>query len=429
VRRLGFTLIEMMGVILIIAVLMALLLPALYKSLVIAKQTTARTEIGQLESAVNSCQSYFGQSYIPSQIKLCKWSVDYNPASQLDIDSKNFLLRLFPKLTTNSGQATAPASFGAWATDSSGNPYPSGATPTSSNQSGVNWTQDNSFLGVTTRPPMGGPSFTLEGHQCLVFFLGGIQVPVTNASGTVTSFVCTGFSTNPLNPSDTTSTVSRNPPFFDFPDGRLVQFIPTNPFASFKDAVGDNPQPYAYFSSYGNTNGYNKYASNLFIIPDNFSLVVTTTPTRWVGLPSATAPCIQPYASNISVDLSTGLLKAWTFYKPNSFQILCAGKDSKWGLPPVDLTGASAIPPALNPQAPGLTISSYFVSNPSTPPPLAIPSIYANGPTVVNLGTSMSPNFVSSGPYGFWLPNGSNTTNEGGDDLSNFTSGQMKTGQ
>jgi prepilin-type N-terminal cleavage/methylation domain-containing protein len=429
-QRAGFSLVELMVVITIIVVLIGLLLPAVWRAIVAANQAKAANDIRQLESAIQSFQSRFGVSYVPSRIKLCKWVVDYG-TTQLDIDSKNYLTTLFPKLTTGSGQTSAPSVYGAWATNSSGANY-SSTVP-----GGVNWTQDVAFTGVASYPVSGGgPSVILEGHQCLVFFLGGIQTETSQAFNGVTStiFGCSGFSTNQLDPSDTTSTVARIPPFFEFTNNRLVQFIPGHPFFSYKDSVGANPQPYAYFSAYKQTNGYSRYAQGN-LIPDNLHLVTSSPPKLWYYLnntgtvllpvltptlsspvppnpPNPPNPCIQPYATNIAVNTTTGSVTSWTFYKPDTFQILCAGRDSKWGLPPVDPVGNSAGNITTAYQAAGLTYS--------IPPGLTTPfpsgsgwANFANGPV----------------PYGLWLPNGNNCTDDGKDDLSSFTPSTMQGGQ
>ena len=112
---------------------------------------------------------------------------------------------------------------------------------------------------------MDGP-YILQGHECLVFFLGGI--PLQTASG----YGMTGFGKDPTNPFTNNLTTSTNysnnrqAPFFEFNPGRLV-LDPTNPYTAllptfpqipgYLDSLGNTLGSgqinfYAYFSAYGN---------------------------------------------------------------------------------------------------------------------------------------------------------------------------------
>ena len=72
-------------------------------------------------------------------------------------------------------------------------------------------------------------AYILQGHECLVFFLGGI--PLQTASG----YGMTGFGKDPTNPFTNNLNISSNysnnrqAPFFEFNPGRLV-LDPTNPY-------------------------------------------------------------------------------------------------------------------------------------------------------------------------------------------------------
>jgi type II secretory pathway pseudopilin PulG len=386
-RRSAFTLVELMGVIVIISILVALLIPVITGVLRRGAEMRARQDIAQLDGALQSFMSTFGVSYVPSRIRLCTLQSTYtstpsaNP--QVDIDSQQYLLKLFPKLSSTGS---------AWAAGGSG----------------VNWTGHPLYTsGVNPGDE------TLEGHQCLVFFLGGIQVvsPSTSTTGATYTGTCSGFSTNPANPADTTATVNRMGPFFDFQGGQLTYIshftntsngflsslfhdqsvlppptsTPTGQlanaiFLSYLDTY--KQQPYAYFSAYKSLNKYGQYAATIgtggpFLNLDNASLLAaapaTITPPIAPSAPTLTGGslCIQPYATNVNAIAPTA------FYKPDRYQILCAGQDGLWGLPPTAVGGG-----------------------------------------------------VQSGaPYGFWSPNGSNCTNSGKDDLSNFTTGKMVAGE
>src|SRR5262249_4093624 len=123
---------------------------------------------------------------------------------------------------------------------------------------------------------------------------------------------CLGFSTIPTNPSIPGG--ERIGPFYTFETGRLAISpnapAPPNPgppsarFFSFLDRYGT--QPYAYFSSYKTTNGYNRYG---------------TSDCLYLG--------VTPYAETPN-----------RYHKADSFQIISAGVDGKWG-------AGSGVPPTL----------------------------------------------------------------------------------
>jgi prepilin-type N-terminal cleavage/methylation domain-containing protein len=369
-ERAAFTLVELLIVMAIIVILIALLVPAVFRALKYAQQVNARTEISQLDAAFQSFQAKFGTVYIPSQIKLCKWSADYDNTKQLDVDSLYYLTKMFPKLTAGFGgnAGVAPANSGAWATDKNGAPYTTSV--------GVNWTQDPSWTGVATYPTTGtiprGPSVTLEGHQCLVFFLGGIQTKTTTASGT-TLYGCTGFSTNPLNPSDTTATIDRIPLFFEFNDKRLapVKVQTSSPVSLFNTATyGYNTSTNnAIFLSYLDPLGGKPYAfCSAYFKPDGYQRSAPTYTGYGTIGDNPTLNGVMPY-------YLSGTSNPTQYMKPDSFQIICAGYDGQFGV----VTGYPA----------------------------------------------------TSWPGIAWLPDGSlnPTGNASADDMTNFVSGTLKGGQ
>jgi prepilin-type N-terminal cleavage/methylation domain-containing protein len=283
--RAGFTLIELLIVMAIIATLVSLTAAAVYKVIGLGPRTACRTEIGELETAIRSFQNRFNVDYIPSRIKLCQKMGSYTNAP-LDVDSKDYLLRVFPKLNNNNYWTTT----------------------------GIRW--------HSSWPPGGSQTATLEGHQCLVFFLGGI--PVTNPNG------CVGFSTSPNDPSVLGG--DRIPPFYDFKSSRLTTdfsggnnfFSYLDPFPKAKPVINasgnriDVPaKPYAYFSHYKASNGYSRYAT-LTPPSDNNILDRLDTPNPpIVGLRAG------PYAlANTPTP---------RYYKPDSFEIISAGPDALFG--------------------------------------------------------------------------------------------------
>ena len=104
-RRDGFTLVEMMVVIAIIAVLIALVVPAVMRYLSKGPQVTAQTEISQLGVSIENFKNHYKVSYIPSQITLCEFYGNYklveNGAKaddKLDRDSVTYLAQLWPSI-------------------------------------------------------------------------------------------------------------------------------------------------------------------------------------------------------------------------------------------------------------------------------------------------------------------------------------------
>jgi general secretion pathway protein G len=260
--RVAFTLVELLVVLSIIILLVSLTAAAVLKFLVQGPTVTTRTEISQLETAIQNFLSNRKVDYIPSRIKLCKVPTGnngYDLSKQLDKDSYQYLHRIFPQLDD--------ATWG----------------------NGIDWNGKGNA----------NPSETLEGDQCLVFFLGGI--PATNPN------TSQGFSTNPRNPADLNSTANRIGPFYEFKSNRLRD-LRGNGYFSYLDGFGKSP--YAYFSSYKSRNGYNRY----------FTVDAKS---------DCSALGVWPYALGISLDANgNGVVR---YQKPDSYQIISAGNDNTFG--------------------------------------------------------------------------------------------------
>ena len=163
----GFTLVELMAVILILAVLIALLLPALNGALKTARNAAVGGEIDQLAQALASFKAQYGD-YPPSRIYLAEngdYTVVTSNASlsiagasqditlgQLAQRSVSALRKFFPRvvLNTSGGRRVRRTILLA------------GTTSTAT-------------ACVRTAP------YILQGHECLVFFLGGI--PLSDSLG------------------------------------------------------------------------------------------------------------------------------------------------------------------------------------------------------------------------------------------------------
>jgi general secretion pathway protein G len=291
-QRQGFTLVELMVVMVIIGILVSLITVVVVQALARAKQVQNRSDISQLEIALEQFKTRFG-FYPPSRLMLCEHFSQYNN-TQLAHDSVFYIQKMFPRIDTT-----------LWTTQ------------------GIDW-NNNSTL---------DPAVVLEGDQCLVFFMGGIPAL---AGGGVPPNV-QGFSANPKNPADLASTQDRIGPFFEFQSSRLVYYTPPanlkppnrNPsratayYYSYLDRYGASDgqggylsgQPYGYFSSYKAANGYNRYYP-----------AQTYSDCSWLfaNHTDGSHASLWPYVQS-STATST------VYLKPNSFQIISSGSDGVFG--------------------------------------------------------------------------------------------------
>jgi prepilin-type N-terminal cleavage/methylation domain-containing protein len=330
-RRAGFTLVEVLVVIAIIAVLVSLTAAAVFKISGKGDELIARHDISNLAAAIEAFKQQMKVDFIPSRFRLREDLFGYvNPltADYLDSESWAYLKKLFPKLPTPAAAYPMPGSVL------------------------IDWNNNGTQDGAVD----------LEGHQCLVFFLGGIPTGAWNGQPNNV----TGFSTNPaypgpalyvpLPPQPATPvpvlmTTERIGPFYrDFKSDRLtiILSMPLNPtvsiqngtqtgnagFFSYLDPWGVNP--YAYFSAYKKVNGYNRYLAYYASPPlsltsnsapgatwsDNHTLQLEARATLTTGIGD-----VWPYAQaagNAQYPLMTYLNK-------DTYQIISSGPDRFFG--------------------------------------------------------------------------------------------------
>lgn len=216
--RAGFTLVELLVVITIIAILFALTSAAVVKALGKGDEVRTRNDISQLSSAIQAYKTHFAVAYLPSTFTIRNTYA----ASDPDIV---YLKSVWPRLAVTAG----------------GTP----ANPTITVNS---WGPFLSAAATATTP--------LTGNQCLVLFLGGPDG-------------VSGFSNSPTNPMATGG--NRIGPFFDFPQDRLAGSAPFR----FNDVFGT---PYVYFSTRQAANDYPINANNTVV----GTSVVTPTGTYTV---------------------------------------------------------------------------------------------------------------------------------------------------
>jgi len=310
-RRSGFTLIELLVVMAIIAVLMGLLLSGVMAALQARDRSANKFDLGKLDSSMNvACKSYGNVKTLPGYLVLYNnIDVHRNPQnyglSKSDQDdarrSGDALRRMFgTRFLTNA------------------------SSPTTGNV-GVNWDGSGNYGNPTNNTL--GPKTILEGHQCLVFYLGGVA---TFPNGATNPPKMNGFSANPLDPLDLISTTERIGPFYTFENNRLTTatqyslpntmlggnsplFCSITKYPAYLDRYGT---PFAYF---GGTGGANSYVTGTYGINGTVS-------------DGKTNPLVPLGCRSIGISIPYPD-SAGKFMRPDSYQILSAGKNKAFGDP------------------------------------------------------------------------------------------------
>ncbi len=366
-RRPGFTLVELLVVMIIIAILSALLLTAVSGAMRTAKNAAVTAEINTLSTALAAFKEKYGD-YPPSRIMLSEngqydltattaanMVVSGNGTGGTDITygtlmqrSLSYMRKFFTRVQFATGSTPI------WAAGS------------------TSW-YDFDGNGVMATAP-----YILEGDECLTFFLGGIPLntgTLQNPTWSMSGFgrVPTNPFSNNLNNGNRMYNGSRLPPMYEFKNERLRDLDdPTNDtvrFPSYHDSLATDA-PFAYFSAYGgerydpndcNFAPLNSTGSPAGAERDDagvgpilrgfrvtFPVMNSSSATSNVAISAAP----NPYHSSVSGAATT------QWHKGQSFQIISAGTDGLYGLGGTYLPSGTSKMPADTATVSGTTDAS-----------------------------------------------------------------------
>ena len=297
--RVGFTLVELMVVIVIIVMLIGLVLPAISSVRTRAREAQVKTDISQLEQAITAFKLDFGIDP-PSQITLYAAQADWdNLMLANSIRSKGLIKQIWPRFDFNNCGGA-----------STGGP------------------------GATFTVPGAPTLLNLNGAECLVFFLGGM---IDSSSG---GFV--GFAKDPAHPfaprSGATGITNRQGPYFEFKGalnvpasmtagdsnwaGRLTDkdndWLP-----EYRDTLPQQTMPYVYFSAASGSYRTAPTAPGIISMSNPW----VNTDNRDAGMSSYT---LMNYAYYVSFSPTVSPVMSAP-YKPKGFQIISPGSDGAYG--------------------------------------------------------------------------------------------------
>lgn len=206
-RRSAFTLLELLAVISVIAILVALIMPALMNAFRNTNNAEVSVEFSKLTTAMESFKSDHGGIAPWSAIVLRE--TGGTNGSNWDRESRSRIRRIWPQYNFASN---------------------------------VDFNGDGDTADV----------LTLTASECLVFFLGGMRTMQPSAGGPSTPGL-QGFSKNPINPFNRTGE-NREIGYFEFDPDQLVD-VDSDGMLDYMDPLADQQLPILFVSN-NNGQGY-----------------------------------------------------------------------------------------------------------------------------------------------------------------------------
>ncbi len=354
-RMAGFTLVELLVVIVILGILIGLLVPVVIGAVNRANEARVSAEINSIASALASFKNKYGD-YPPSRIILCEdGGYAPTPASATDFyglgaSRMNYVPDYLPigGNTIVAGNGDILNSYVPLVNRSLRymrkffprvNLSPNGAST-------VSGTGDGEFYDFNGNGNLDVDPILLEGHECLTFFLGGIPVH-DSSSGSGRIVGVSGFGKNPVNPfvrDLAAGGQNRDQAFYDFKPNQLWD-DDHDGIPGYVDTIGQSDQAryFAFFSGYNGTGfdpndcnydylvtGENTGAfGRTFVL--SFPVIGGTIPAPLPAVNGRTteSPLPNPYTTGPSFPVNG---TSATFISDQSYQIISPGRDRLYGV-------------------------------------------------------------------------------------------------
>lgn len=346
--RAGFTLVELLMVIAIIGMLVALVSVAAVRAIGTARQTQILTEIGLLDSAMQTYKNDTAGAYPPDCSLLTTPANNASGPTAQDVTNRQNRIvahfrKAFPRLIISGG-------------------YGSSSAPT---QGTLQWMSINAFSqsqmygsagsGVVSGSTPNGKSQwgdfdNMDPAEAMVFWLGGFAIPYP-AGGKI-SYKLIGFASNKVGNASSASPTANGPNSGFGPFNLDVQARDPGPFefsqGRLGDADGDGwPEYYPPVGQVAQPPNSGAQVANPmppYVYFDAVSYGYYTTPTTVYPLsaiyPSTSGAGVQPSTSINPSLLTWGTIMPYVqtlpasgnmvWAEPKSFQIISAGLDQQY---------------------------------------------------------------------------------------------------
>jgi general secretion pathway protein G len=353
--RAGFTLVELLVVIVIIAMLAALITAAAMRAVGTAKRTQITLDLDQFETSLQSNRDNDAGSYPTDMSYPPPTTVNGNPIPSYAIRQNRImahLRKLYPRALFLDQSGTTANGYGPVANAIAN-------APGSFQAATQRWFQNLPVLPLPNTPSgdVWGNADNLDPAEALVFWLGGMPMPAIDPNSGKWLFKMAGFNANKQRPFDFGG--SRAPGPYEFAPARLGDAdgdgwpeyyppgadVPQPPGSTFQ--VANPVPPYVYFDaiSYTAINPYDfTGATGWSTYPSPYPMTPTTNPNaagfnngnntlqpiayinQW-GLAVPYASMIQPTPANST---TTGAI---TWVNDSKFQVVSAGIDALYCSP------------------------------------------------------------------------------------------------